>query len=180
MSLSRPLPSASTARRLWLTRAIKVMGLALIGGFGYVLYATLPSSAPRPAPPELRVSLRDLSDGTVLTLRWGERPIIVLHRTPAMVASLERHDDLVHPAPVAHTAYFVAIDRGTDLGCPLRYIPPGADDTPRRPWPGGFRDSCGGSWYDAAGRVFKGQSATADLQLPPYHVTADDTLILGH
>ena len=68
--------------------------------------------------------------------------------------------------------YFIALDYGTDLGCPLELVP--ADvNAPVIPWSGGFRDRCRGSWYDLSGRVYKEQKASRNLEIPAYSIEGD-------
>jgi ubiquinol-cytochrome c reductase iron-sulfur subunit len=46
-------------------------------------------------------------------------------------------------------------------------------------WKGGFYCPCHQSRFDLAGRVFQGVPAPANLEVPPYHFTDDNHLVIG-
>lgn len=71
------------------------------------------------------------------------------------------------------------LDRGGNLNCPLSWQPPGTGQAPQRPWPGGFRDQCSGTWYHFDGTVLPGQATTQDLQAVPYRILDGHLLQIG-
>lgn len=152
-----------SSRRLFLRVGVKLMFLLAIAASGYVLFS--PVETPETAPPErlppLRVKLADIPPDTLQRLPWPGGNLILIRSNPS--GSPERD------------GVYVAYDRGSGLGCPLQWYPPATrvDGAPVKPWLGGLRDSCDGSWYDASGRVFEGQSATRDLASPAYRLTGE-------
>lgn len=47
------------------------------------------------------------------------------------------------------------------------------------PWYGGFIDACTLNKYDLAGRVYKGNGASINLQIPKHYFDSNENLILG-
>ena len=147
--------------------------------------------------PGMRVVIGDMAPGETRTLTWDGRAVLVHRRTPAEIGHLEDADGSLRlrlrdpgsgsseqPASMNgalrsdEPEWFVAIGLGTDYGCPVAYLPPEEAPFAGLPWPGGFADSCRGSRYDLAGRVYDGQYADRNLVVPP-HSIAGDTLLLG-
>jgi len=75
--------------------------------------------------------------------------------------------------------WFVAIAAGTDLNCSIDWLVASDELFRGKPWPGGFVDSCRGSRYDAAGRVYSRQQASRNLSVPPYTLPEPGVLVLG-
>lgn len=180
-----------TPKRLFLRLAVKLLFLIGITISLYVLFASTGEQTPTTAAPlqPLRLSLTPTQDNTLQRIPWQGGNLLLLQRSPTELKQLSQHDqrlldpDSLHarqpatlssPGRSLRPELFLAFDRGTDLGCPLQWVAAGAaGNTPIQPWPGGFRDSCGGSWYDAAGRVFRGQSASRNLDIPDYRFEGD-------
>lgn len=166
-------------RRLFLRVGVKLMFLLAITTSGYVLlFSGEPQETVQPTqPPSLHINLADIPPDTVQRMLWQGGNLLLLRRSKTLLAALQNHrQQLLFPQPLPASAeIYVAFDRGSGLGCPLQWITPaaGVDGAPLKPWPGGLRDSCDGSWYDAAGRVFRGQSATRDLTSPAYRLTGE-------
>lgn len=185
---------ASSARRLRLRVLAKLMVLCAFLAMIYVGVAGFTvSNKPGSSVSALRVPLERLEAGSMKTLVWGSRPVLIYHRSSEDIARLGLNDDrLRDPAskkseqpPFAdndfrsrNSQWFVAIALGTDLGCSLDYVP--ATDTyfQRELWMGGFVDSCRKARYDLAGRVYSDQFATENLAVPDYSIDGD-TLVLG-
>lgn len=188
---------ADSDTRLLLRVAVKLMSLA---GVGLALYALLSSvlsgEAPSGKSEPLLLRLDELSENQLVRVAWSEGNIVLLKRSAATLASLDADMDTARlqdpfseqagepgglPAATrsVRPALFVAFDRGTGMGCPLGWIPPGNRSAPQQPWQGGFRDSCDGSWYDAAGRVFRSQQASRNLDIPSYRFRHGDLLEIG-
>jgi len=181
------------SRRLLLRLGLKLMALTAVALIGYVLIASTPEQpSGMAAPPPLQVKLE--SAERFSRIGWSGGNLILLRRHAADLAALSRFDSalrdphshqaqqpagLLFPARSRHPGYFLAYDRGTDMGCPLQWVEAGERNAPHQPWPGGFRDTCRGSWYDAAGRVFKGQQAGRNLDIPPHALIAPDLLEIG-
>jgi len=188
---------ADTSRRLLLRVLVKLMLLCAAAIAIYVLLSSIDSAdEDKPSQPiaTLRVPLPTAATANPQRLVWAGGNLILLHRGPALLDALPRHDgrlfdpgSLSAKQPAAMTGpgrslrpdLFLAYDRGTDMGCPLNWIPAGDTTAPLQPWPGGLRDNCRGSWYDAAGRVFKGQEAQRNLDIPPYRLLEGGLLEIG-
>ena len=46
-------------------------------------------------------------------------------------------------------------------------------------WKGGFFCPCHGSWFDLAGRVYRGVPAPTNLEIPPYRYASETRIIIG-
>jgi len=146
--------------------------------------------------PGLRVAIGDMAVGETRLLDWDGRAVLVHRRTPDEVALLEegslrpslrdpestkseQPDTMRTVLRSGSPEWFVAIGLGTDAGCPVRYLAPAVTGFAGGPWPGGFVDTCRGSRYDLAGRVYARQYADRNLVVPTHAVTDDGTLVLG-
>ncbi len=178
-----------TPLRLRLRVALKMMGLFGLMVFVFLLLSSLLSRPGGNVPLPLEVSLLELGPGEDLRVSWNGRRVLVLHRDAAMLDSLAEDAELYDPGsrfgrrPSGVSAphrgmvpeWLVVYAESTDLGCDLELVSPGQADTS---WRGGFRDRCRGGRYDFAGRVYKGQPAMRNLEIPPYRIDGSQ-LILG-
>jgi ubiquinol-cytochrome c reductase iron-sulfur subunit len=178
-----------TPRRLFLRLAVKLLFLLGISAFIYILFASSgeQTRTEQPHPPTLRLPITQ--SGQFQRIPWPGGNLLLLQRSETELAQLNRHNDrlldpdsisarqpanLPSPGRSLRPELFIAFDRGTDLGCPLQWVAAGTPPAaPLQPWPGGFRDTCSDSWYDAAGRVFKGQGATRNLDIPDYRLDGE-------
>jgi len=186
---------AESPTRLLLRVSVKLLSLF---GLGFILYALLSAlstdSETSAKVPPLLYQLETIPENQALRIVWARGNLILVKRNEAALSSLQAGtDQLLDPLskharqperlPVQTRSLrpelFLAIDRGTDMGCPVEWIPAGNREAPVQPWYGGFRDRCRGSWYDAAGRVFKGQQAGRNLDIPPYRYRDKDLLEIG-
>ncbi len=108
----------------------------------------------------LKVSLDTVALGQPQRLDWAGGPLQLLRL---------RSD----------TPPYLFFDRGGPLNCPLRWYPPNAPQAPQRPWPGGFRDQCSGTWYLYDGQPLAGEANTDNLQAPPYRLEKGNLLLIG-
>ncbi len=180
-----------TDKRHALRIAVKLMFLSGLAAVIYALSASLFKGDGKSEAATLRVSLSDLAPGQWRLLEWEGRTLLILHRTPEMIAEIARLDvQLKDPAsnwshqPAAaqnpHRAlkpeYFIALAYDTGVSCVVElvgYLPV------KDGWRGGFTDPCQGSRYDFAGRVFKDQRAPRNLSIPPHHYIDTQTLSVG-
>lgn len=181
-----------TPRRLVLRVAAKLLGLAGVLALIYVLFdAAGGRGDERPVRGEV-FDLSGLAPGTARRLEWNGRRLWVVHRSPRMLAQVERptaalkqeRDRWGRLPPGVHPRYrssdprfLVVLDYGTELGCPLEFVPwreEAADG-----WRGGFQDRCRGSRYDFAGRVLRSSSAPRNLNVPPHVIGPGPRLVLG-
>jgi ubiquinol-cytochrome c reductase iron-sulfur subunit len=168
-------------RRLYLRLAAKLLGLTAAGALAFALLAPL---FPERAPATYSLDLAHLAPGAVQGIEWSGRRYVVLRRQPAQLTGLDslepalvdprsRHsqqpDGTKGPGRSRTPEFFLALDYDPDFGCPLEYVPVTAS-APVSPWMGGFRSPCSGSWFDPAGRVYRGQRATQNLRIPDYRM----------
>lgn len=186
---------AESTRRLLLRVSLKLLFLFAMSVTLYALFSSVLNISRKPeAIPPLLFQVDSMAENELVRLAWAGGNVILLKRNAAVLASLNDNRDMledplsqhsVQPEGLAeHTRslrpeLFVAFDRGTDMGCPLRWVPPGNLEAPWQPWPGGFRDSCRGSWYDAAGRVFRAQQAVRNVDVPPHRYRGKGLLEIG-
>lgn len=146
------------------------------------------------------VDIHTLMPGELITVAWRGMPVMVVRRTPQMLAEIPKCDGLVAdpqsrrpyalPLPsycrnqfrarAAHPEILVLVAVCTHLGCtPLARLTPGPQPGLPDDWPGGFFCPCHGSTYDLAGRVFKNKPAPQNLDVPRFMFNASDTVVIG-
>ena len=181
-------------RRLWIAATTVAGGAGLIASAVPFVASLAPSERVRALGAPVEVELQGIQSGEVRTVEWRGKPVFVLRRTPDMLESLARHDDLLadplsrrseQPATMRNVVRSVRPELGvleavcTHLGCIPSFRPtPGAPDIGAS-WPGGFYCPCHGSKFDFAGRVFKNVPAPTNLTVPPYRFVSDSTLLIG-
>lgn len=180
-------------RKLLAGASAAVGGLALAGASVPFVASLWPSERAKASGAPVEVDIATLNPGELKTVEWRGKPVWLLRRTPAMLASLESvrgrlsdPDSTVasqqpeyarNPARSINPELFVTISLCTHLGCIPSYAPePGSIESG---WPGGFYCPCHGSKFDLAGRVFKGSPAPTNLVIPPYHVQGGSLLVIG-
>jgi ubiquinol-cytochrome c reductase iron-sulfur subunit len=178
-----------------------VVTTSLVGGAGLAAAAVpfvaslSPSERARAQGAPVELDVQAMQADELKTVEWRGKPVFVLRRSPAMLASLARHDDL--------------------LADPLSKRGPNSPPSPSRPCArsspsGSCCWACARTW-DASpaftrnpeclisappgraasiahatvrssisrGRVFKNVPAPTNLAVPPYHFTAQSTLLIG-
>ncbi|MFW5453047.1 hypothetical protein [Thioalkalivibrio sulfidiphilus] len=181
----------SGSRRLYYRVALKLMALALVL---FILQAMVRAFFSNPETDirlALGVDLSALAPGEMQRVDWAGREVVVLRRSPAMDAADAAHADRLYdpdsrlsnqpraarnPGRSLVPGYFIAYGQGTDLSCPLDLVSP--EVAAEAGWGGGFTDRCRGSRYDYAGRVYDGQPARRNLEVPAYRVEGS-RVILG-
>lgn len=153
-----------------------------------------PSERAKAEAAPVAVDLTNITPGTLTTVNWRGMPVWVLHRTPAMLATLGKHDELLldplsssdqQPAYARNRErstvpeWFVAVAVCTHLGCTPVFRPEAAPADLGPDWPGGFYCPCHGSRYDLAGRVFRNVPAPLNLQVPPYAWHGAGRIVIG-
>lgn len=181
-------------RRLLLVRSTKVFVLIGLAFAAYpFLSALLPDAgvdATRQQQWRHEVDLSQLRAGELLLIDdWPGGPVAVYRRTAHELDGLTRIDDQLHdprsqysqqPAPLhtdtrSHLSdYFVFIPADTDRGCLPRPLSAAKQPKPDIAWYGGFIESCNGSLYDTAGRVYRGyrNARQQNLRVPAYQAIA--------
>jgi ubiquinol-cytochrome c reductase iron-sulfur subunit len=184
-------------------RRAAVITASVVGGIGCVGVAVPmvasfePSEREKAAGGPVDVDVSSIAPGQMNIVEWRGKPVWILHRTPAMIASLKQDEDLLVDPLSKRTAfptppyvlkdpstrsikpeYFVAIGICTHLGCSPSG-PFGPDENPQLGAYPGFFCPCHGSTFDLAGRVFKNKPASDNLEVPPYRFVSDTVLVLG-
>ena len=184
-------------RRTWLI-ATGCAGCVAAGGAAVPFVDSLaPSAKARAEGGPVDVDISSLRPSEKMTVLWRGQPVWILHRTPAMLESLNETQPLVadpdsqrtaFPTPVwAQTQwrsikkeYLVVVGICTHLGCsPVDRFTPGPQPSLPSDWDGGFLCPCHGSMFDLAGRVFKNMPAPDTLVVPPYMYVTDAKVRIG-
>jgi ubiquinol-cytochrome c reductase iron-sulfur subunit len=144
----------------------------------------------------VEVDVSKLSPGQQIVVRWRDRPVFVVHRTPSILETLQdskllanlddpQSQQLQQP-PYAENwhrsinpNYAVLVGICTHLGCIPGFTPLPNAARPAENWLGGYFCACHGSKYDLAGRVFKNVPAPYNLPVPPHYFVNDKTIIIG-
>lgn len=193
-SIRTSAADADPGRRKLLAATTTVGGIGVIVSAIPFVSSMQPSEAAKAAGAPAEVDIGGLAPGKLTTVEWRGKPIWVLHRTDAMLKSLDNHTQLLadpdasqpqqpkyidNRARAIRPPIFVAIGICTHLGCVPVYRPePGAADLGPE-WPGGFYCPCHGSKFDLAGRVFKNVPAPLNLEVPDYTFLSDTRLLIG-
>jgi ubiquinol-cytochrome c reductase iron-sulfur subunit len=169
-------------------------GVAILGFIAPFLASCAPSQRAKALGAPVEVDLSELEPGMLITVEWQGKPVWVLHRTPAMLALLGKHDDSLRdprsqsaqqPAYAQNAVraikpqYWVAVGVCTHLGCTPTYRPETAAPDLGPTWGGGFFCPCHGSKFDLAGRVYSGVPAPSNLLIPPHYYRAASLLVVG-
>ncbi len=166
---------------------------ALAAGVPFVKYL-LPSAKARARGDPVEVDLSELAPGELRVMEWRGRPIFLLRRTPAMLASLaemtphlldsnvtdpEFQPPYVDPVTRSIEPEFLVLDGTcTHLGCVPNPLPDAADPAVGPWWRGGFLCACHQSAYDYAGRVVQ-RPAPRNLRVPKYRFVGRDRVVIG-
>ncbi len=183
------------SKRQFLTSALTVVGTV---GSGYLAVPFLaqmqPSVKAMAAGAPVEVDISKIEDGQLIRVAWRGKPVWVLNRQPEVLATLKTLDsELRDPAsnesiqpPSSKNAgrsmrpeIFVAVGLCTHLGCSPTFRPEIAPVDLGEKWHGGFFCPCHGSWFDLAGRVYRGVPAPTNLEIPPYRYISDTRIMIG-
>src|SRR5882757_7727145 len=195
--LATPGAPVDTERRAAIVTACVVGGAGCVAvAVPYVTSWGL-SERERAAGGPVEVDISSIPAGQMRVVEWQGKPIWILHRTPAMIATLKQHDARLADPDSKRTAYpspayvlkdpstrsikpefFVAIGICTHLGCSPSG-PFGPEENPQLGADTGFVCPCHGSTFDLAGRVFKDKPASDNLQVPDYKYVSDGVLVVG-
>ncbi|MEK8088935.1 ubiquinol-cytochrome c reductase iron-sulfur subunit [Thermithiobacillus plumbiphilus] len=178
-------------RRRFLTAATTAVG-AVGAGFVAVPFIKnmMPSEAVKAAS-TTEVDLSKVEPGMQVMVLWQGKPVAIVNRTPAMLASLKKvTNTLVDPNSdqseqpeyaknewrSRKPEYLVMLSICTHLGCVPLYKPEQGSVEPG--WAGGYFCPCHGSKYDLAGRVLKNVPAPLNMTIPPYALFEGDKKVL--
>ena len=183
------------SKRQFLTSALTVVGAV---GSGYLAVPFLaqmqPSVKTMAAGAPVEVDISKMEVGQLIRVAWRGKPVWVLNRTPEVIETLKTLDaelrdplsnDSEQPASSKNQArslkpeIFVAVGLCTHLGCSPTFRPEIAPVDLGEKWHGGFFCPCHGSWFDLAGRVYRGVPAPTNLEIPPYRYISDTRIMIG-
>ncbi|MFK8042192.1 ubiquinol-cytochrome c reductase iron-sulfur subunit [Congregibacter sp.] len=183
-------------RRRFLTVATSAVGAAGAVGIAVPFLGSWnPSAKAKAAGAPVKADIGKLEPGQMVVVEWRGKPVYVVHRTPEMIANLDKVDgELKDPdsAISKQPAYISSKERSirpellvveglcTHLGCAPKFRPEvGAADLGGDAWVGGFFCPCHGSKFDLAGRVYSGVPASSNLVVPPYSFETQSVLVIG-
>jgi ubiquinol-cytochrome c reductase iron-sulfur subunit len=182
-------------RRRFLTAATSVVGAAGAVSVAWPFLATLkPSAKALALGAPVTADIGKIEEGQQVTFVWQGSNIWVLRRSKEMVDSLDKvksrladpnSDSSKQPDYCKNehrsikAEYLVMKGKCTHLGCSpkLRTDHPAPDVDPD--WQGGYYCPCHGSRYDLAGRVFSGQPAPLNMEVPPHRYEGDTIVHIG-
>jgi ubiquinol-cytochrome c reductase iron-sulfur subunit len=183
------------SKRQFLTTALTVVGAV---GSGYLAVPFLsqmqPSVKAMAAGAPVEVDISKIEEGQLIRVAWRGKPVWVLQRSPEVLKTLTTLDGELrdpqsmessqpelskNPARSLKPEIFVAVGLCTHLGCSPTFRPEVAPRDLGENWKGGFFCPCHGSWFDLAGRVYKGVPAPTNLEVPPYRYVNDTQIIIG-
>ena len=181
-------------------RRFLIGATSVVAGVGAIAVATpfvmslWPSERAKAAGAPVEVDTGKIEPGMKINVKWRGKPIWLLNRTAAMLATLPKMDDRVadpkssvpHQPPYCKNEtrsikpnLWVAIGICTHLGCSPTFRPEVAPADLGPEWLGGFFCPCHQSKFDLAGRVFKGVTAPTNLVIPPYKYLSDTLVVIG-
>jgi len=181
-------------------RRFLIGATSVVAGVGAIAVATpfvmslWPSERAKAAGAPVEVDTGKIEPGMKINVKWRGKPIWLLNRTAAMLATLPKMDDRVadpkssvpHQPPYCKNEtrsikpnLWVAIGICTHLGCSPTFRPEVAPADLGPEWLGGFFCPCHQSKFDLAGRVFKGVPAPTNLVIPPYKYLSDTLIVIG-
>lgn len=186
------------ARRKFLTGVTAGFG-ALGAGIASIAFikSMSPSERAKNAGAPVTFDFSKLEVGQMVKVEWRGKPVVLLKRTPEMMAGLEKiKPALADPesnkstqpsyakngarADSGHKDLLVMEAVCTHLGCsPVEKLAIGPDPEMGENSQGGFFCPCHGSKFDLAGRVYKNVPAAANMAIPPYKFISDTVIIIG-
>ena len=183
------------SKRQFLTSALTVVGAVGSGYLAVPFRAHMqPSVKTMAAGAPVEVDISKMEVGQLIRVAWRGKPVWVLNRTPEVIETLKTLDaelrdplsnDSEQPASSKNQArslkpeIFVAVGLCTHLGCSPTFRPEVAPIDLGEKWKGGFFCPCHGSWFDLAGRVYRGVPAPTNLEIPPYRYASETRIIIG-
>jgi hypothetical protein len=146
-----------------IVKLLSFLGLSLLAFF--IIRSALLPPLPQMMQESIatKVDLSNLLQGQIRIAQWNHQNIAILHRPKIMQKTLSGD------VTTTNKSYFVFINKGGDLNCPLVL-----DHNQIH-----LKDSCSGYLYDAKGKLLKLNPRIKDLIIPPYHFINQNHLIIG-
>lgn len=186
-------PPDRRRRELLVSATGAALGLGAAAASVPFLASMAPSDRAKALGAPVEFDAATVSPGALATVEWRGKPVWVLHRTPDMLASLDKArgalldpdskvrsqqpDYARNPARSRRPEFFIAVGLCTHLGCIPSFRPEPGSVQPD--WPGGFYCPCHGSRFDLAGRVFRNVPAPRNLEVPEHAFAAESRLVIG-
>ncbi len=145
-----------------------------------------PSERAKNAGAPVQYDYTKIQDGQMVKVEWRGKPVVLLKRTPEMMAGLDKIaenladvDSNASDQPEyaknetrsdpSKPELLVMEGVCTHLGCsPVEKLAIGPDPQMGDDSQGGFFCPCHGSKFDLAGRVYKNVPATTNMPVPPF------------
>jgi ubiquinol-cytochrome c reductase iron-sulfur subunit len=142
------------------------------------------------------IDIAKLPAGQMMTVDWLGKPVLILRRTPEMLAQLKLPPSALLSDPASERSKQPAYARNatrslkpeilvtfalcTHLGCtPAPRFKTGSAEGMPENWIGGFLCPCHTSSFDLAGRVHANREAKDNLAIPPHRFVNENTLRIG-
>lgn len=196
-SIATVRPLAEPTRRDFLYVATAAVGAVGAAATLVPLFDQMnPDASTLAAGGPVDLDLSKVQPGQQVVVRWRERPVFVVNRTPQILQTLQDPKlvaELADPQSSerqqppyadnwhrsARPEYGVLVGICTHLGCIPLFEPLPNASQPAAGWLGGYFCPCHGSKYDLAGRVFRSVPAPYNLPVPPYRFVNDTTIRIG-
>ena len=185
-------------RRNWIAITC---GAGAVGGVAVAVpfvSSLAPSERAKAAGAPVQADISALKPGEKMTVEWRGKPVWIVRRTEAQLASLKgveaaladpfskRNPGELTPSYARNVPrsikpeVFVCVGICSHLGCsPIDKFQPGPQPSLPNDWEGGFLCPCHGSTFDMAGRVFKNKPAPDNLEVPRHMYLSDTLLLIG-
>lgn len=185
----------SCARRRLLVATAAAGGVATVAAAVPFVTSLSPSERAKAAGAPVEADIGRLGPGQMMTVEWRGQPVWIIRRTPEMIATLKKTNDLVadpqskremqpdyakNETRSIKPDLLVVVGICTHLGCsPTEKFKTGGESGIDANWPGGFLCPCHGSTFDLAGRVYKAKPAPDNLKVPPHQYLSDTRILIG-
>ena len=181
-------------RRFLIAATTAVGGVAGVAVLAPFVMSMMPSQRAKAAGAPVEIDISKIEPGMLLAVAWQGKPVWVVNRTKAMLASLPGNDSrLVDPKSLENQQppyaknetrsvkpeYLVVVGICTHLGCSPTYRPELAPADLGPKWDGGWFCPCHGSKYDLSARVYKDVPAPLNMVIPPHHYMSDTRILVG-
>ena len=189
-----------SGRRGLLVATCAAGGVAGLATAGALVSTFQPSERAKAAGAPVEADISDLKPGEMKVFEWRGKPVWILKRTPEMMASLAKTENMVadpkseKPYTMAmpeycdkqsrsraeHSDVLITVGICSHLGCsPSSKFTAGAQPSLPDDWNGGFLCPCHGSTFDLAGRVYKNKPAPQNLDVPRHMYLSDTRILIG-
>ncbi len=190
--------AVNTKRRKVLTLATGAVA-AVGAGFLSVPFAKswLPSERAKNFGAPVEADISKLEAGQLLRVEWQGKPVWILHRTEEMLSNLKVVAETIRLTDPDSTRFpqqpayatndhrsvrpeiLILVGICTHLGCSPTFRPEIAPADLGGRWKGGFFCPCHGSRFDLAGRVFDGDPAPKNLEVPKHSFLSETIVLIG-